>query len=512
MNVSFLTQEEIKKKFILITSASQLSDGTLGTSDKVICKTCPPSEALSSCLGHMGYIALRREIPHPLMVTKIYLKLMRYCWSCKKSARSTLDILTDDQLIENKEVIMKIYRPSCSFCNLPLKNVNVKWKSQEFCFEGILSAAKTTTSITTSEIPEDCRKYIIRYMPIMPPHLDRGSFGQQNLLRQYEAIMSPSADQFEIYSRVLGVSTKKMYGYSITKDVSGKHGVFEQEVVGKRLTMCGRSVITPNPTLDIDDVMVPAEIMNNLKTEDGDLVLLNRQPTLKKYSLLALRAVKNPNKDVKTIQFNPCLCKSYNADFDGDEMNIFVVPKTEASLRDADVMLPSKNIISDQNKRPIIYPHQDCQVVLKDDIKDEIMKNPSALLIVTRQKESYEALRAEEFSLTNFKNSLLRIISSGARGSMENYKQMFEEVGLQNLTKHTVSRGERYIDNSFEEGLSFENMFIHCQSSREGIVSVGVNTPSSGYLEKRMIRSMGNMIYDKGLHRIKKRIVSFEEF
>lgn len=369
-----------------------------------------------------------------------------------------------------------------------------------------------TKTISASDIPDDCRKYVIRFLPVMPPHLDKGAFGQQNLLRQYEMLLSLSANQFEIYGSILGVSSKKVYGYSIARDISGKHGIFEQEIVGKRLSMCGRSVITPDPRLDIDEVIIPSRMMTKLGVKNGDMVLLNRQPTLKKYSILALKVLCDPDEESKTVKFNPCLCKSYNADFDGDEMNIFVVPKTESSLRDSEKMLPSRNIISDQDDKPIIYPHQDCHVALGKEIVDEVKKNPTSTLVSQRQSEAYKILYDEEFSLSNFKSSLERIIKSGARGSLENFEQMFKQVGEQNMTRYTKTEGSRHIKHSFEEGLSFDEMFIHCQSSREGIVSVGVNTPSSGYLEKKMIRSMGNMIYDskRQVHRIKKKIVGFE--
>lgn len=142
MDVTFLSQEYIRKNFIPIVNTSQLCDGTLGTSEKVICRTCPQEQAIESCLGHMGYITLRREIPHPLMAQKIYIKLMRFCWLCKRPAKSTLDILTDEQLSENKETVVKTYKPFCSYCSKPLKNMNIRWKSQDFCFEGTTSGGE----------------------------------------------------------------------------------------------------------------------------------------------------------------------------------------------------------------------------------------------------------------------------------------------------------------------------------------------------------------------------------
>jgi DNA-directed RNA polymerase III subunit RPC1 len=52
---------------------------------------------------------------------------------------------------------------------------------------------------------------------------------------------------------------------------------------------------------------------------DGDTVLFNRQPSLHRLSIMSHRAKVMP---WRTLRFNECVCAPYNADFDGDEMNI----------------------------------------------------------------------------------------------------------------------------------------------------------------------------------------------
>lgn len=53
--------------------------------------------------------------------------------------------------------------------------------------------------------------------------------------------------------------------------------------------------------------------------ENGDVVLFNRQPSLHRVSIQAFRAVVRPGR---TLRFNECVCSPFNADFDGDEMNL----------------------------------------------------------------------------------------------------------------------------------------------------------------------------------------------
>jgi DNA-directed RNA polymerase beta' subunit len=59
--------------------------------------------------------------------------------------------------------------------------------------------------------------------------------------------------------------------------------------------------------------------------EDGDVVIANRQPSLHRQSLLGFRVVVERGR---TRRFCGSVCSPFNADFDGDEMNIFL-PRAE---------------------------------------------------------------------------------------------------------------------------------------------------------------------------------------
>ena len=62
--------------------------------------------------------------------------------------------------------------------------------------------------------------------------------------------------------------------------------------------------------------------------QDGDIVLFNRQPSLHRLSIMSHRA---RILQWRTLRFNECVCAPYNADFDGDEMNLHF-PQTEEVL------------------------------------------------------------------------------------------------------------------------------------------------------------------------------------
>ena len=89
---------------------------------------------------------------------------------------------------------------------------------------------------------------------------------------------------------------------------------------------------------------------------DGDAVLFNRQPSLHRVSIMAHKAKIMENR---TLRFNECCCTPYNADFDGDEMNIHV-PQTEEARAEARILMSvNKNICVPKDGAPLIAATQD---------------------------------------------------------------------------------------------------------------------------------------------------------
>ena len=84
---------------------------------------------------------------------------------------------------------------------------------------------------------------------------------------------------------------------------------------------------------------------------DGDVVLFNRQPSLHRMSMMAHRVRIMPGK---TFRFNLCVCPPYNADFDGDEMNLHVLQSEEARAEARIIMQVQEHILSPRYGGPII--------------------------------------------------------------------------------------------------------------------------------------------------------------
>jgi DNA-directed RNA polymerase subunit beta' len=88
----------------------------------------------------------------------------------------------------------------------------------------------------------------------------------------------------------------------------------------------------------------------------GKYVLLNRAPTLHRLGIQAFNPILIEGK---AIQVHPLVCTAFNADFDGDQMAVYV-PLGEAAQSEAkELMASNKNLLKPQDGNPIVNPKQD---------------------------------------------------------------------------------------------------------------------------------------------------------
>ncbi|MCD4828743.1 MAG: DNA-directed RNA polymerase subunit beta' [Candidatus Cloacimonetes bacterium] len=180
---------------------------------------------------------------------------------------------------------------------------------------------------------------------------------------------------------------------SLTDQLKGKQGRFRQNLLGKRVDYSGRSVITVGPQLSLHQCGLPKEMAVELfkpfiierlerygeaeKTKTAKKlvekkqpqiwkileevirdfpVLLNRAPTLHRLGIQAFMPVLTEGK---AIELHPMVCVPFNADFDGDQMGVYV-PLTQESQMEARVlMLSSRNLLLPANGTLAMTPNQD---------------------------------------------------------------------------------------------------------------------------------------------------------
>lgn len=203
---------------------------------------------------------------------------------------------------------------------------------------------------------------------------------------------------------------------SIRARLKGKEGRLRGNLMGKRVDFSARTVITGDPNIDLDQVGVPRSIARTLtypevvtpynihrlteyvrngpnehpgakyiirdtgeridlryhkragdialqygwKVErhllDDDPVLFNRQPSLHKMSMMAHRVKVMP---YSTFRLNLSVTSPYNADFDGDEMNLHVPQSEETRAELSQICHVPLQIITPQSNKPIMGIVQD---------------------------------------------------------------------------------------------------------------------------------------------------------
>ncbi|XP_078201620.1 DNA-directed RNA polymerase III subunit RPC1 isoform X2 [Callithrix jacchus] len=128
----------------------------------------------------------------------------------------------------------------------------------------------------------------------------------------------------------------KKWTRGFVQRLKGKQGRFRGNLSGKRVDFSGRTVISPDPNLRIDEVAVPVHVAKILTFPEKARV-----------------------KPHRTFRFNECVCTPYNADFDGDEMNLHL-PQTEEAKAEALVLMGTKaNLVTPRNGEPLIAAIQD---------------------------------------------------------------------------------------------------------------------------------------------------------
>ena len=206
---------------------------------------------------------------------------------------------------------------------------------------------------------------------------------------------------------------------SLARRLRGKDGRIRGNLMGKRVDFSARTVITPDPSLGIGELGVPLKIaktttipetvtsnniarlqrlvgrgvdnypganyvftkgsrypiylkyragnMINLKYGDiverhlidGDIVLLNRQPTLHKLSMMGHKVKVVDDSRLLTFRLSLSATTPYNADFDGDEMNILIPQCIQSKVEVKKIASVRNQIVTPATSIPIIGLVQD---------------------------------------------------------------------------------------------------------------------------------------------------------
>lgn len=320
---------------------------------------------------------------------------------------------------------------------------------------------------------------------------------------------------------------------TLAERIKGKEGRFRRNLAGKRVNYSARTVISPDPRLRIHEVGIPKLIameltipervtewnLNYLKkfllngpskypganyviTPDnkrkkitaetqealveelrpgyvierhlvnGDTVLFNRQPSLHRMSIMAHKVRVLP---YKTFRLNLCVCVPYNADFDGDEMNLHI-PQTEEARAEARMLMEVRNqLMTPRSGIPLIGCVQD---------------HVSGCYLLTKDEQLFSLKEASELlNYVNVDEELPKSKVSKGKAKYWTGKQIFsmilpKDIDYEGITKTCKKHAECLKEK--------------CESSN--YVKIEKGNLICGYIDSKSIGSGGGALIHKIIH------------
>ncbi len=454
-----------------------LMDIRMGVIDPGLrCKTC--GGKLKECLGHFGYIELARPVIHITFVDIIYNLLRSTCSVCGKVLLSKTDIkrIKDelDKVEEREGIIGRMSHIKrliseiktvkvCPHCQAKQEKITLE-KPTTFLENdkrlNPIDVRARLEKIPDSDLelfgldPEVARPewLVLTLLPIPPVTmrpsitLESGERSEDDLTHKLGDIVRINQRLFEnINAGAPEIIIEDLWDLlqyhvttffdnnvaqlpparhrsgqplkTLTSRIKAKEGRIRYNLVGKRTNFSARTVISPDPKIEINEVGVPyvmamkltvpervtewnkeylkefikrgpkeypganyivrpdgrrkkindetkEQILEELEPGfvverhliDGDIALFNRQPSLHRMSMMAhkIRVLKG-----LTLRLNPAVCSPYNADFDGDEMNLHI-PQTQEARAEAEILMQVQTqIISPRYGLSVIGCNQD---------------------------------------------------------------------------------------------------------------------------------------------------------
>ncbi len=576
---------------------SSLMDLRMGVIDPGLrCRTC--GSKVKECPGHFGYIELARPVLHIRYIDLIYSFLRSTCFECNRILLAEKDV---ERYVEKlrtaqerndknkikfilKQVVKKTrYIRKCPHCEAKQKKVKLQ-KPTTFFIEkdkltpvDILDRLKKIKDVDSELLgisPAAGRPdwMVLTVLPVPPVSvrpsitLESGVRSEDDLTHKLSDIVRTNQRLYENLSagapEIIIEDLWSLLQYHVTtffhnsisqvpparhrsgrplktlaERIKGKEGRFRKHLAGKRVNFSSRTVISPDPQIEIDEVGVPKRIAKELTIpervtewnidilkeyvkkgpdeypsanyiitpdgkrkvisdetketileeikpgyiverhlKDGDVVLFNRQPSLHRMSIMAHKVRVLP---YKTFRINLCAVVQYNADFDGDEMNLHV-PQTEEAIAEAEELVNIQNhLVTPRYGLPIIG----CT-------EDQLTGN----FILTKENELFTREEAtdilSEIGLDEIKD---KPVSKKDGVEYFNGMQLFSSI-LPEIDYEGNSKVCRKHENCKDSKCKYSKVIIKKGKLKEGIIdekAIGSQAPK-GKLTQAIVNRYGN--------------------
>ena len=368
-------------------------------------------------LYHIGWMHevlqwLRKTCPHCGYVHSKVLK--KKCNECKQIPNRYFKKNATTICIENKDGIRDLYAHEALTILQKIQNNNPKFHPSCLILRVLPippNCVRPSPTLDGEEVrgEDDITRRLLYVLRIANSY--KKSKGENSVVLNHARTRVQDAVHMYIDQTRMRTNVKNTQK-SISERLRGKTGRIRGTLMGKRCNFTSRTVITGDAMMDMRDVGIPKQVAEILtvvehvnrfnyeklcsmirtqdkrikyviqkdgsrldlkamrgqvdlqvgfsverQLRDGDLVLFNRQPSLHRMSIMCHRAKIMPVG--KTFRLNLSCTTPYNADFDGDEMNLHALQTHESRADAQELMAVAKNIITPQSNKPVMGIVQD---------------------------------------------------------------------------------------------------------------------------------------------------------
>jgi DNA-directed RNA polymerase beta' subunit len=534
MGLVLLSDEEVRNIAAFeINDTFNLDDPRFGNAGNISiqCPTC--GKYGDDCVGHHASLDLGVTIIHPLVHAESKDIVNNTCHTCGTNLR---------------QMISRTKAKKCVNCDT--------YNHGDYVVEaGCIRRAKSFVMDNKNrkkgtdyiDLPEHIfpKGYVISVILVPPTYLRKHQDMEwpMDLHKMYEELLFKVSNRKSISEISSAYSSvffgHKIRGVGVFDLISGKEGIFRKLMLGKRVERSARAVVVGDPFLELDQIAVPKVIANTIRvkisclgyniesvkqlaisgslwwcdTDDlvdishvvvgltycrtlrnGDLTMLNRQPSLSRQSLVCFK-VSIRTDDENVFAINPQSTSPFNADFDGDEMNLFFMDNN------AEMML----LCSPENQKPIQDVVTGCYLMSITDSAHEILAkhihgyngevlhkgniNTDNLYELQLAVEQWLSTYGLTVSLESLRSDVMKMIESGAKGNINNANHISVSLGQQ----YVQGKPTMLCKSSYRDGLTPDEFFSHQIAAREGVISTGVGTSMTGYLNRRACKIMADV-------------------
>ncbi|KAF5954479.1 hypothetical protein HYC85_007335 [Camellia sinensis] len=404
--------------FELIKDAvNEVTDPKLGMPNLTSqCPTCGAKD-VKSCEGHFGVIKFRLTIIHPYFISEFAQILNKICPGCKSVRRNRV------------KVSFREFYPRMKF-NVSSNDLFGKTA----IIVEVQKSNKSQNKISGDGLATDYWDVIpidAQQQGFTKPNKRILSHAQDGRTRAFRKLVDFRGNANELSSRVLdGLKTSKIRAeQSPTNDSSSSTSglkYVKELLLGKRSDHAFRMVVIGDPNLKLSEIGIPCYIAERLQVSehlnklnwdrlntccnlrilekgeiyvrrkdqlirvncmgklqigdivyrplnDGDIVLINRPPSIHQHSFIALSVKVLPIKSVFSI--NPLICSPFRGDFDGDCLHGYVPQSIDARVELQELVALDRQLVNGQSGRNLLSLSHDSLTAAHLVVEDGVLLN-----------------------------------------------------------------------------------------------------------------------------------------